>query len=315
MLPYVIAFFAFLTALIFIAAVYFSKIVLYMRTHNDLDIFLAEAEARKFDKDVYERLTKQEVRIDSPMGYPLHAVFIPAPGPASSRKTVILAHGVTSSHSGMIKYMDLFLPRGFNVLAYDHRRHGKSGGTTTTYGLYEKLDLKACVDWVFEKTGPESVIGIFGESMGAATALQHAAIDSRAAFYIADCPYSDFTEQLKYRLRIEYRLPAFPLIPIVSFVAWLRSGFRFGAASPIRTLHKVEVPVLFIHGTEDTYIPKEMSVDLYEKKEGVKGLYLAPNADHAEAYWKNKEEYNQIVGQFLEGIGVIKPQLQKAQAE
>jgi fermentation-respiration switch protein FrsA (DUF1100 family) len=259
-----------------------------------------EIQTSKIDIERFDRLPKENVFIPSPYGYSLHAFFIPAE--PLSLKTVIIAHGVTSSHIGSIKYMELFRKRGYNVLIYDHRRHGKSGGKTTSYGLYEKYDLKACVDWVLERVGKDSLVGIFGESMGAATALQHAAIDRRTAFYIVDCPYSDLTEQLKFRLKVEYRLPSFPLIPLTSLLCWLRGGLRFGKVSPIRDLQGVTAPILFVHGQSDLYIPKEMTIDMYRAKQGPKKLYLAPGADHAQSYNTNREEYDRVVGEFLSEV-------------
>jgi alpha/beta superfamily hydrolase len=100
---------------------------------------------------------------------------------------MILVHGITSSLVSSLKYMEMFRKRNFHVL----------GGSSTTFGLYEKHDLNACVEWLIEQFRGNCKIGIVGELMGAATGLQHAAIDRRVAFYIADCPYSDLKTVLK----------------------------------------------------------------------------------------------------------------------
>lgn len=59
-------------------------------------------------------------------------------------------------------------------MIYDQRRHGKTGGDTTSYGYYEKFDLQAVVDWLFIEEGEDLLLGIHGESMGAATTLLYA---------------------------------------------------------------------------------------------------------------------------------------------
>ncbi len=290
-----------ITAVILLAILaiiqHFSTRVLKIRTFSDSDIYKFEVQTGRIPEGYFESLEKEEVRISSPFGYKLRGYFLPS---HNSDKTVIAAHGVTSSLFGSLKYAELFLKRGYNVLVYDHRRHGKSGGNTTTYGWYEKHDLKACVDWVEARFGTQAEIGIVGESMGAATALQHAAIDQRAAFYVLDCPYSDFPEQLKFRLKEEFHLPAFPLLDFTSFLSWLRSGVLFHKVSPIRDLAKSTAPMLFVHGDCDRYIPKEMTIALFEAKKGLKKLYLAPNADHAESLMKNPEAYDKILGEFLQ---------------
>lgn len=280
---------------------YFSGKVIHIRTKTNEFIHGEEIAAERIAPGYFESLPKEKATIESPYGYALHGWFIPH---GTSDKTVILVHGVTMSVFGSLKYIELFRKRGFNVLVYDHRRHGLSGGKTTTYGWHEKHDLDACIDWVLQRTGPDAKIGIHGESMGAATALQHAAIDNRAAFYIADCPYSDLFEQLRYRLKAEYRLPPFPMLYIAGWFCRLRAGFSFRKVSPIADITTVETPVLFIHGQNDTYIPKEMSKEMHRLKPDVKKLYLAPNANHAEAIWKNPEEYDRVVGTFLTDIGM-----------
>jgi uncharacterized protein len=282
---------------------YFSNRILRIKVWDRKRIEAFETDSGVWKKGYLEELPKEDIRISSPDGYPIHGWFVPFK--ETSNKTVILVHGVTRSRITSVKYVELFRKRGFNVFLYDHRRHGESGGGSTSYGYYEKYDLKACVDWVVQRTGPDAIIGIHGESMGAATSLQHAAIDNRARFYIADCPYSDVAGQLSHRLKEEYRiLPAFPIIPLVGMLCRLRAGFRFRDVSPIKAMENVETPVLFIHGEEDTYVPTEMSKAMHRVKPGLKQLYLVPNAEHAEAYMKNPDEYDRIIGVFLRDIGL-----------
>jgi uncharacterized protein len=206
----------------------------------------------------------------------------------------------------MIKYGGMFYRRGWNLLVYDLRNHGRSGGNNTTFGYYEKHDLKAVVDWACDRLGPGGVVGTMGESLGAATTLQHAAIDRRIAFAISDCSFSSLGELLAYRLKVEYHLPRFPLLNAAEFfIRLLTGGLTFDKASPISVIPGIETPIFFVHGKSDAYIPPEMSVNMYEaKQKGYRKLYLAPNADHAEAYWKNQSEYDQQVGSFLQDLGL-----------
>ncbi|MNN74214.1 hypothetical protein D3C81_1903850 [compost metagenome] len=95
-----------------------------------------------------------------------------------------------------------------------------------------------------------------------------------------------------------------PTIPLVALLCRLRTGARLDMAESLRSLPLAATPVLFIHGQEDSYIEKRMTEEMFRLKQGTKRLYLAPDADHAEAYMKNPDEYDRIVGEFLEEAGV-----------
>ncbi len=290
---------------------YFSSLIIHIRTiPYDLTVEKESAEGR-LDLDAFARMPKEEVWIHSPFGYDLHAYWIPAPQP--SDKVMIFVHGVTYSLIGSLKYVPIFQKLGYHALVYDHRRHGRSGGTTTTFGYMEKHDLKACVDWVQANVGSAAWIGIHGESMGASTALQHAAIDSRAAFYIADCPYSDLSDQLAHRLKEDYRLPKLPLLYMANLWTRLRGKFWFRDVSPIRDLSAVQTPVLFVHGEKDGYVPTWMSHAMYEAKPGMKQLYLVPEAEHAQAVMMDRDAYETAISQFIEEVESMQDWMPKQQ--
>ena len=283
-----------------VSGFYLSGIVIFPNTKTREETLQTECEKGNMSGSDFDILPKEEVIIRSIYGYELHGLYFPK---VNSKKTVIICHGITYTIYGSVKYMEIFNKRGYNVFIYDHRNHGDSGGKNTTFGYYEKYDLKRCTDWVFERCGNDCTVGIHGESMGAAIALQNIAIDPRVSFCIADCPFSDLTKLFKYRFRVEYKLPAFPAFQITCLFARLRTGMRIKDISPIRDISNLETPIFFIHGREDLYIPTQMSIDMYSSKKGTSRLYLAPNARHAEAVVKNGEEYDRLVGEFLKEIG------------
>jgi len=242
--------------------------------------------------------------IPSIFGYPLYGLFFPIAG---STKTMILCHGYTYNLYGSVKFLCLFLARGYNVLIYDHRYHGRSGGRFTTFGFYEKDDLKACVDWVLAKIGEESLVGTHGESLGAGVVLQHAAIDPRIAFAIADSGYSDLERLLKLRMHEDFHLPVFPVFPLADLVGRLRCGIEISEVSPIRMLKNVETAILLIHGVNDTLIPCQMSMELFDQRPQSRRLYLVPGARHAETYVVDQTAYTQHLDAFLEDSRIMSP--------
>lgn len=181
-------------------------------------------------------LPKRDVDIPSPFGYPIKALLVE---PHQTNRYVIISHGVTETKINSIKYANLFLARGFNTLIYDHRRHGESGGKTTSFGHYEKFDLKTVVDWLKTEIGPDLELGIHGESMGAATMLLYAGLlEDGADFYIADCPFSDFKEQLAYLIRKDFKLIPGLLLPIGDTFLRLRDKYSIRHVSPISVIEK-----------------------------------------------------------------------------
>lgn len=251
-------------------------------------------------KEAFTSLPKEEIRLRSRYGYELNGLFFPA---ESRDKAIIICHGISCNVYSSVKYMDMFRKRGFNIFLYDQRNHGDSGGSSTTFGYYEKYDLKNCTDWIFERCGSACTVGLHGESMGAAVALQNIAVDPRIAFCVADCSFSDLEELLAYRLKVEYRLPAFPFMHLTRLFIRLRTGMKLKCVSPMKEMSDIQTPVFFVHGREDRYIPAGMSIDMYNSKRGKNKLYLAPNARHAESVIMNGEEYDRLLGEFLVDMG------------
>ncbi|WP_078545919.1 alpha/beta hydrolase [Litchfieldia alkalitelluris] len=279
---------------------FFTNIVMFIKKKSDQAILYRELSEGRFTMEEYHQFNKKNIRIPSPFGYDIHGWFTKA---NLEKKFIIISHGVTMNKINSIKYMKLFLSRGWNVIIYDQRRHGQSGGNTTSYGHYEKFDLQAVVNWVKKQYGEDATIGIHGESMGAVTALLYAGmIEDGADFYIADCPFSDFKEQLQYRLKKEFKLPSFLVLPVANFFLKLRDGYRIEEVSPIAVIKKIKSPILFIHSEKDDYILPEMTQKLYESKEGPKKLFLAVNGNHAYSFADNKEDYEAAIDEFLAEI-------------
>lgn len=283
--------------------VYFSNRIMYMKKKDDEFIFNREKEAGRLNPTEFERLPKREILIPSHFGYHLKALVVE---PHKTNKYIIFCHGVTENKMNSIKYMNLFLERGFNALLFDHRRHGESGGKTTSYGHYEKFDLKTIVDWLKLDRGPSLTLGIHGESMGAATMLLYAGmIEDSADFYIADCPFSDFQEQLAYRLKTEMKLPPKLLLPVADLFIKMRQKYSLKDVSPISVIDNIHKPILFIHSKKDDFILPTMTEALYEQKKGPKKLFIAENGIHAQSFNENKEDYAKVVDEFLEEYGFM----------
>lgn len=279
-------------------AMYFTNRIMYMKKKDEDFILKREKEAGRYNPDEIESLPKRDVEVPSPFGYTIKALLVE---PFPSNRYIVFAHGVTETKINSIKYMNLFLQRGFNALIYDHRRHGESGGKTTSFGHYEKFDLKTVVDWLKKDKGPDLELGIHGESMGAVTMLLYAGLlEDGANFYIADCPFSDFRAQLAYLLKKDFKIPPRLLIPIADILLRLRDKYSIRHVSPISVIENIKHPILFIHSQKDDFILPTMSKDLFELKKGPKMLFLAANGRHAQSFNENRADYERVIDEFLQ---------------
>lgn len=245
----------------------------------------------------------QPVRLHSRFGYVLEGTFIPNPTP--SNKTIICLHGISATQNMGLHYEDIYLNQGYNLLIYDSRGHGTSGGSGTSWGYYEKYDLDQWIDWLLEKN-PQSMIGVHGVSMGAATALMHAALNEptkRVKFYIADSAYSHLTELITQKMislsQSQYPLWIHILVRYASLVAYFQSGFMYEEVSPISDVRQVTSPILYLHCEADTIVPVEMSYSMYAATKGYRELHTFPNIKHGRAVIERKREYQDTIVKFL----------------
>lgn len=273
--------------------------VLKPKTRDYHKTYHQELSYGRFSEEEFHRLDKEEFNLESDYGYNLHGFFFPN----NSNKTIIILHGITVNLWTSVKYMKMFYDRGYNVCIYDHRNHGLSGGDFSSLGVYEKYDAKQIIEYVKHLVGEESIIGVHGESMGAGTAMMTMPITSDVDFLIEDCGYSSMYEELRVRLKEEYRLPAFPFLQISNFLVHLIYSFDFFKDSPIKAMKKSDIPTLFIHGGQDTYVPTTMVYDLYHAKIGEKELHVFENSKHASSYVDYKDDYIKVVYKFLDKYG------------
>lgn len=257
-----------------------------------------------FNKTRFDSIKKENIKVKSQFNYELDGIVLL--NPIKTNNTVIICHGIACNKWVMLKYSDIFLDNGFNVVLYDHRAHGESGGKVPSYGYYERQDLQKMVEFIQNKFH-KGKIGILGESMGAATVLQHAGyINSQyqkdsipVSFYIADCPFTSANKEFEFRLKEEYGLPNFGIVETASLWTKIMQGFWFDDANPIKNADKINVPVMIAHGLADNYVPTSMGIELYSKIKSPKTLLLEPDANHAESYMHNPKKYKERVNKFL----------------
>lgn len=297
-----------LTALATIAGFIASNRLMYVKKKDEQLILERETTAKRYDEVWYANVPKSEQWIESENGYPIKAIFLE---PHDTNRYVIICHGVTETKVNSFKYARMFERMGFNSVVYDHRRHGDSGGKTTSFGHFEKMDLKAVVQALKLHVGADLFYGIHGESMGAATTLLYAGMEDKADFYISDCAYSDIYEQILHVMKTTTPLRTTLALRLASIFMKMRDGYSISTVSPRETVQNIQKPVLFIHSVNDDFVLPKMSEELYALKQGPKELKMFEEGAHAQSFNRNPDEYEETVAEFLMKYGLLTPKQQE----
>jgi pimeloyl-ACP methyl ester carboxylesterase len=195
------------------------------------------------------------------------------PAGAPRRGLVVYLHGIGDNRQSGIGVAARIVPLGYDVLAYDARAHGESEGEFCTYGFHERHDLSRALDAI----GAESAI-LFGSSLGAAVALQAAAVEPRVRGVIAQSPFSDLRSIVDDRARLIAARG--PYVDAALALAERRAGFRTAEVSPRAAAARLAVPVLLLHGANDWRTPPAHSRRIDEALVAPHRLVLVRGAGH-----------------------------------
>lgn len=254
-----------------------------------------EWQKEHYDFSFYDKLEKKDYTVTSYDGYVLHAEFLRNPEPSS--KYVIISHGYTDNRMGALKYAPVYLELGYNCIIYDLRGHGENEPTFTTYGIREGQDLNCLIGDTRERYSDMTELGIHGESLGAATTVTCLKYKPDVDFAVADCGFSDIENVLK-NLYKTFHAPTV-LVDIADIGSKVRYHYAIKDMRPIDSLDNNEIPLLFIHGADDTFILPKNSEDMYERTKGRKEFHTIPGATHANSVLTEPEMYGNIVKGFL----------------
>ena len=187
-----------------------------------------------------------------------------------------------------------------NTLVVDQRAHGDSGGNTMTSGILERLDCLSWARYVQGRFGSNCKIFLSGVSMGAATVLMASSLPlpENVTGIIADCSYSAPGGIIR-KVIWDMHAPAWLLYPFVVFGALVFGGFRIWETNPVQAVEKTRIPILLIHGSEDKFVPYEMSNRIFEHCNGKKYLEIFPGAGHGGCCATDPVRYEKILCSFM----------------
>lgn len=228
----------------------------------------------------------------------LDTYFIPAQG--SPQANLIMLHGVGSCKEVYLGPAAELSKLGFNILLFDQRQHGKSGGAYLTYGYYEKHDISKALDWLEAKTRRLKT-GIYGNSMGGAVALQSLAEDRRLRFGLIESTFTDLPTVANAYGR---RLSGLPLPHWLSDYVLRRAGtianFPAFEVRPVVAAASITQPIQLIHGAADANINVRNAHTLFQAIASEdKQLHIVKNGDHADLWEKGGTTYRNVWFGFL----------------
>lgn len=247
-------------------------------------------------------VTLRDVAITTDDGVTLRGWFL---RPSQSNgDAVILLHGVSDNRLGMYGYGKALLSEHYSVLLPDARAHGLSEGLGS-YGFKEANDIHQWVNWIEEAAGPRCVFGL-GESMGAAELLQSLSKEPRFCAVVAESPFASFREVAYARFGRQFSTGPWlgqtifrPAVEAGFLYLRLKYGMNMEDVSPTEAVRHTKVPVLLIHGMDDTNIPPFHSEEIQAANPSDVQLWKVPGAVHTGAYAAAPDEFRQrIYGWF-----------------
>lgn len=275
------------------------------KTKNDDPLNQKRDQARK----QLEQMPHEQVYVTSRDGLRLNGHWFAVEG---AKRTVVLVHGWRSTWArdfGM--HAPFLLAAGCNLLLIEQRSHGTSEGKYIGFGVLERYDCLRWLDFLRIKTGNTLPVYLFGVSMGAATVLMTTGFHLPPCVkgVIADCGFTSPEEILTHVMRQQY--PKYPrrFNRLIDAKALRRAGYGAADYSTLDAMAVNRIPVLFIHGAKDNFVPLSMTVRNYEACKAPKSILVVDDAPHAKSYLVAPELYEQTVKAFFhrcEEAGKIK---------
>ncbi len=283
------------------------NLVFYLlsNTHAKLDFLFPKDEMtddeleierrRKADYGWFDDFNKEEYYMTSRDGLQLHGMFFPAED--EDAPYVLAIHGFHST--GRREYASIarfYYEMGLNVFVIDQRGHGGSEGKYLTYGALESLD---CLDWIEfmkDQFGQNIEIILHGVSMGGATTLMMCDenLSPNVKCAVSDCAYSSLEMQLKHNF-VRFNLPKDLMYKLYRSVALVKGHFDPDKVNPIIPISTCKIPILFIHGAQDDFVPFHMVYALYDScLNEHKRLLPVEGAGHSAAFFTDDRARDEI---------------------
>ena len=245
-----------------------------------------------------EKLLEKEntvVTLTADDGTELTGHWIPADEP---KRIIIAMHGWRARWSrdfGMIA--DFWASEGCSVLYAEQRGQNSSSIDHMGFGLTERNDCKAWAEWASAMGLPVYLAGI---SMGASTVLMSSNLPLPECVrgIMADCAFTSPDKIWKHVVRNNLHLPYNLRSVVANRLCKRKTGYGSEEFSTLESLHSASVPVLFLHGTDDNFVPVSMAYENYKACASPKRIFVVPGADHGMSYYLDRRGYENAMRSF-----------------
>lgn len=201
----------------------------------------------------------------------------------------------------------LYLGEGFHLLMIEERAHGNSEGHTITFGVKERYDCLAWIDYAVQRFGPDTPIVLAGISMGAATVLMASGLELPPSVkgVLADAPFTS-PKAIIRKVCGDVHVPAGLAYPFLWLGARLFGGFGLTDADAAEAVKRTKVPILLIHGEDDRFVPCDMGREIAAANPAMVELHTFPEAGHGLSFLVDRPRYERIVRDFF--ARVLRPE-------
>lgn len=221
-------------------------------------------------------LEHEEVTLETDDGLRLHGWFLPARSGRTAESlspSVLYCHGNAGNVSHrLVSVAEMHAELGVSVLLFDYRGYGRSEGSPDEAGTYR--DARAAYRYLVVDRGvPPDEIVLYGESLGAAVALE-LATEVPARALVLESPFTSIADMAR---------AAYPWLPA--------SGLLRTRYDNLAKIPEIGVPLLVVHGTRDETVPFEQGQRLYERAPAPKRFLAVEGAGHSNVSAVARDRY------------------------
>lgn len=218
-----------------------------------------------------------------------------------TKNTFLCVHGYNSAgYYEFATMVEPILKGGYNCFLINQRKAPPSEGKHTGFGVLEKKDLLKWIE-ALNSLVPDGRIILYGVSMGGATVMQASEFELKNVVgIIEDCGYTSCWEEFRFMLKTVAHLPAFPILNVINLLCKIFLKFDLKSSDSRKAVAKTSLPMLFVHGDADAFVPEDMSHECYEACQGKKQIIIFPKAAHAQSHFTHPERYESALLGFAD---------------